>query len=76
MAAPARDGTRQQVFRVVRTRVTESTLPNQVLEFETVHSWSVAKAIEEIWSRKPNVKQGRESVHIFDRSEVINVRDF
>jgi hypothetical protein len=52
------------MYRVVRTRIGDGSTPNQVIEFETVHEWSIAKAIEEIWSRGPEVKAGRECVQI------------
>ncbi|HCT81122.1 MAG TPA: hypothetical protein DGG94_15245 [Micromonosporaceae bacterium] len=58
---------RETVFQVVRTRITEATLPNQVLEIETVHNRAVAEALQEILQRKPAVKAGKETVRIVER---------
>jgi hypothetical protein len=55
------------MFRIVRARVSERLSTNQVLEFETVHERSVANAIAEIWSRRPEVKAGKEIVAILNR---------
>jgi hypothetical protein len=54
-------------YQVIRTRITEATLPNQVMEIETTTSRRVAEAVREIWSRRPAVRNGREVVRIVER---------
>lgn len=54
-------------YQVIRTRLTELTLPNQVMEIETTGSKRVAEAIAEIWSRRPEARSGREVVRIVER---------
>lgn len=60
-------GTKEVVFHVVRTRIAEATLPNQVLQIETVHDQAVAEALLEIMRRTPAVRTGKETVRIVER---------
>lgn len=52
-------------YQVIRTRITEMTLPNQVMEITT--SKRAADALQEIWSRRPDVRSGRETVRLVQR---------
>jgi hypothetical protein len=54
-------------YKVVRTRITGMSLPNQVVEIETTASRRIAEAVREIWSRRLDVRSGSEVVHVVER---------